>query len=251
MTATKLAAWAVAVAAVAIPTSAGAAIVQPDLSYDLGSPVPADQPAANSLDLYLPEGTQPKDRRPLAVYVHGGGWIRGDKANRIADKAALFTGAGYGFASVNYRLSPQDVFALDPERIMFPDHPADVGEAIGWLDRNAARYGLDRRRILLVGHSAGAHLVSLVGTDPGYVRAHGVEPWQVIGAVALDTETFDVPARIASERPQARAVLHNAFGTPAQSNVTEDASSVTLLVDRSTVVSSIESLIVAVAVAPL
>jgi poly(3-hydroxybutyrate) depolymerase len=75
---------------------------------------------------------------------------------------------------------------------MFPDHPDDVGEAVGWLDRNAVAYGLDPDRIFLMGHSAGAHLASLVSTDPSYVRRHGVDPRQMTGTVTLDTGAFDV-----------------------------------------------------------
>ena len=52
-------------------------------------------------------------------------------------------------------------------------------------------------RMLLIGHSAGAHLVSLVTTDPRYVERHGVEPWQLIGTVALDSDAYDVADRIA------------------------------------------------------
>ena len=169
---------------------ADAAIVQRDLSYDIDSP-PSD-PNLNALDLYVPDGAQPSDSRPVVVYVHGGAWRTGDKASQIADKVTLFTGAGYVFASVNYRLSPRDPTVLDPARIKFPDQPDDVGEAIGWLDRNVEAYGGDPGRMLLIGHSAGAHLVSLVSTDPSYVGSFGVEPWQLIGTVSLDTDAFDI-----------------------------------------------------------
>jgi len=196
-----------------------AATAHLDLDYDLGSPSsPASQ---NQLDLYLPDGAEPGDDRPVVVYVHGGGWRTGDKRIRIADKVNLFTGAGYVFASVNYRLSPEALSATpDPSRVMFPDHPHDLGEAIGWLDRNLAAYGGDPERIALIGHSAGAHLVSLIATDPGYVEAYGVEPWQLIGAVPLDTGAFDVAARIAEVGPSGRLLYYNAFGTAAEDAAT-------------------------------
>jgi acetyl esterase/lipase len=187
--------------------------------------------AQNRLDLYTPDGTAAGDRLPVVVYVHGGGWCRGDKANRITDKVNLFTGAGYVFASLNYRLSPDALSATpDPNRVMFPDHPEDVGEAIGWLDRNLDAYGGDPERIALIGHSAGAHLVSLVATDPTYVDAYGVRPWQLIGAVPLDTGAFDVATRINEVGAAARLLYFNAFGTLAEDAATgswADASPIT------------------------
>ena len=201
-------------ACLAWPAVGAAAVAHPDLSYDIDSP--AGDPNLNALDLYTPDGAQAGDRRAVVVYVHGGGWRNGDKSNQIADKRELFTGAGYLFASVNYRLSPEDVTALDPARIRFPDHPHDLGEAIGWLSAHVADYGGDPARILLIGHSAGAHLVDLVSTDPAYVEAYGVRPWQLIGTVSLDTDALDVAARIADGSAPTRALFYNAFGTEAE-----------------------------------
>lgn len=196
---------------------AGAAISQPDVNYDLGSP-PAPSPASeNFLDVYRPDGSSPTDSRPVVVYVHGGGWRVGNKSNQITRKVNLFTGAGYVFVSLNYRLSPDPIDpSYPPERVRFPDHPDDVGEAIGWVDRNIAAFGGDPTRLLLIGHSAGAHLVSLVSTDPRYVEAYGVEPWQLIGTVALDGDAYDVADRISEVGSAGEALFFNAFGTPAE-----------------------------------
>src|SRR4051812_9804619 len=74
-----------------------------DLDYDIDSP-PGPPPARpNYLALSAPPGAA-SARRPLVVYVHGGGGRTGDKANQIENKAKLFPGAGYLFASLNYRL---------------------------------------------------------------------------------------------------------------------------------------------------
>ena len=192
-----------------------------EISYDLGSP-PAD-PARNRLDIYLPE-TESSTPRPFVMHIHGGGWRVGDKANAsIPDKAALFTGLGYGLVSINYRLSPQtgDPDNPDSSRIMFPDHPDDVGEAIGWLDRNALSYGLDPDRIILMGHSAGAHLASLVSTDPRYVQRYGVDRRQILGTIPLDTAAFDIEQSVVGSDPDEPSLLFmNAFGTPEENAVT-------------------------------
>jgi arylformamidase len=203
-----------AVLAVGASPSA-AATPHRDVDYDIDSP-PAPSPASqNGLDIYTPDGARAGDHRPLIVYVHGGGWAMGDKANQIQRKVDLFTGAGFVFASINYRLSPSSGDP-DPNRVRFPDHPHDVGEAIAWLSRHVSSYGGDPRRIVLIGHSAGAHLVSLVSTNPQYVSAYGVHQWQLIGAISLDTDAYDIPTRIATGGPSAQAMLYNAFATPAE-----------------------------------
>ena len=202
--------------------SASGATAVLDLDYDLGSPPPASLASQSRLDLYLPEGATATDSRPVVVYVHGGGWRAGDKRNRIADKVNLFTGAGYVFASLNYRLSPATLSATpDPSRIKFPDHPHDVGEAIGWLDRNLASYGGDPERIALIGHSAGAHLVSLVATDPSYVR--GLRGRAVAAGRRGVPRHRSVRCRGPDRRAQAgrAAALLNAFGTAAENAATD------------------------------
>jgi len=182
-------------------------VLHADLSYDLGSPV---SPAAhNRLDLYVPRKAAAPT--PMVVYVHGGGWQAGDK-RRVGHKARLFTRAGYVFASVNYRLSPAFRGLPAPDRVRFPDHPHDVGEALGWLTRNVGRYGGDTDRVVLIGHSAGAHLTSLVGVDPSFGGAYGVPARAVRGVVSLDTTAFDIAAA-SSQSPR---LYWNAFGTPAE-----------------------------------
>ncbi len=207
----------------AIPAVAAAATPHLGIAYDLdGSPAPAP-PSLNQLDLYTPDGTDAADSRPVVVYVHGGGWRAGDKSNQLAKKIELFTDAGYVFASVNYRLSPDPIEASYPaDRIRFPDHPADVGESLAWIERNIAPYGGDPSRILLIGHSAGAHLVSLVSTDPSFVETYGMDPRHLIGTVPLDTDAFDVSERIANGSAQAKALFYNAFATPAE-DATDDS----------------------------
>lgn len=207
-----------AVLALVAPAGAGAAVAHRDISYDLGSPV-AD-PNENALDIYTPDGAAATDSRPVIVYVHGGGWRRGDKSNQTQQKVDLFTGAGYVFISLNYRLSPLDASALDPSRVKFPDHPSDVGEAIGWISQHIGEYGGDPTRLGLIGHSAGAHLIALVSTDPSYLAAYGVEPWQIVGTVPLDSDAFVVADRIDELSAGDKDTYYNAFGTPAENAAT-------------------------------
>ena len=202
------------------PAVADAATSHPGIDYDLdGSPAPAP-PALNQLDLYTPDGSTASDSRPVVVYVHGGGWRNGNKSSQISDKVSLFTGAGYVFASLNYRLSPDPIDLSYPaSRTRFPAHPDDVGEAIAWIDRNVSTYGGDPTRILLIGHSAGAHLVSLVSTDPRYLRAYGMNPRHLIGTVPLDTDAYDVAKRVGTAPGSTKALYYSAFATPEENAI--------------------------------
>ena len=218
---TGLALAVLALAGLAGAASASAFGSSLDHYYDLGSPPEPESPRGqNALDLYLPDGIERSDRRPVIVFVHGGGWSIGDKSNNPLDKARLFTDAGYVYATVNYRLSPTSGDpALNPLRVRFPDHPHDVGEALGWLDRNIGRFGGDAGRMVLIGHSAGAQIVSLLGVNPRYGRDYGVLPTQVIGVVSLDG-IFDIAERADPSRPTfvpSQAEMYwNGFATPEE-----------------------------------
>lgn len=125
---------------------------------------------------------------PLVIFVHGGGWKRGDKKNATGtDKVKHYTERGYAFASLNYRLVPA---------VRVEDQAQDVANAIAWLKGNAARLGFDGRRIVLMGHSAGAHLSALVGTDPRYMRSAGLDVNDLDGVIPLDGAAYDVPKQI-------------------------------------------------------
>jgi len=178
--------------------------------------------ALRRLDLYVPERAKPCRLVPIVVWVHGGGWTKGDKRSTAETKAALFNGLGYLFVSVNYRLSTP---VGSPERPVHPDHADDVGAAVAWLEANAARYGGDGKRIALLGHSAGAHLVALVGTDPTFVERAGGNVGRIRCVGSYDTASYDLVQRSAETR-----LVENAFGSDEAT--LRDASPVHHLTDR-------------------
>ena len=112
------------------------------------------------LDLYLPES---KRRPPLFVWVHGGGWTRGDKAE-INSSIIDLTRDGFAVASLNYRLGG---VALHPKQVQ------DLKGGIRWLRANADRYGFDAGRIAIGGGSAGGHLALLLGLSGGVEALEG------------------------------------------------------------------------------
>ncbi len=161
-----------------------------------------------SLDIYTPANATAKPA-PVVVWVHGGGWAIGDKANGMQTKPDLLTGAGYCLVSINYRLSP-DQESADPKRIMYPVHEQDVASALAWVHSHAGEYGADPDRIALMGHSAGAHLVSIISTDESFLKEHGLPLTIIKGTISLDTAGDDIPS--AMERDP-RHIFRNAFGT--------------------------------------
>jgi alpha-L-fucosidase 2 len=114
------------------------------------------------LDVHVPETP---GAHPVAILVHGGGWSAGDKAGSdkpgnggdITPWFSLFSDAGCTWFSINYRLAPKD---------RWPAQIEDVDTAIRWVKAHAAEYRGDPRRIVLVGHSAGGHLVMFAATQP-------------------------------------------------------------------------------------
>ena len=136
---------------------------------------------------------------PVILMVHGGGWAYGDKNARgvVDNKVSHWVRAGFVVISVNYRMLP-DAAPLEQAR--------DVARAIAAAQAQAANWGGERSRFVLMGHSAGAHLVALLNAAPA--RAHE------LGAVALDGAAFDV-GRIMRARHV--PLFDNAFGSdPAE-----------------------------------
>jgi len=103
------------------------------------------------MDIYLPDRGGPW---PMVVYVHGGSWMSGDKAETLGFGGEL--AEGYAVISLNYRLYPD---------VRFPKMIEDVKCAIRSLRAHAAQYNLDPNRIAAIGSSAGGHLVSLLGSS--------------------------------------------------------------------------------------
>ena len=144
-------------------------------------------------------------RAPLVVFVHGGGWKRGDKSNGSGPwKAPHYTGLGYAYASINYRLVP----AATVEQ-----QAADVAASIHYLIDNAVKLGFDPSRIVIMGHSAGAHLVALVGTDERYLKGAGLSFASLDGVLPIDGAAYDVARQMAEGNRFMGETYVEAFGS--------------------------------------
>jgi acetyl esterase/lipase len=150
-----------------------------------------------TLDVYRPPNAHDA---PIIVMVHGGGWAIGDKNSKsvVINKLKHWLPKGFLLVSVDYRLLPEAK----------PDLQAnDIAMALAYVEHNAPTWGGDGGKIILMGHSAGAHLVALLSADPGVVTAAGGWPWA--GTVVLDSAALDVPALMAWPHAQ---LYDDAFG---------------------------------------
>lgn len=149
------------------------------------------------LDVYHPE------RRPNGIVifmVHGGGWRRGDKRadNVLGNKLAYYLSLGYTFVSVNYRLGA----SITPL-----DQANDVAKALAFCQDRARSWGCSPGKFILMGHSAGAHLVALLAAASAIGLANGTRPW--LGTVCLDSAAYNVVSIMEAPHP---ALYDEAFG---------------------------------------
>jgi arylformamidase len=162
----------------------------------IASPVLADEPKVQRgipyaepknerqmLDVYAP--TKGKNQ-PVVVWIHGGGWRRGDKAD-VHNKPKAFVDKGFVLVSISYRIAAN---------VTVDQIAGDVAKAIRWTHDHAKDYGGDPDRIIVAGHSAGAQPAALVCADDRYLKAEKLSLSIIKGCVPVDGDTYDVPMQI-------------------------------------------------------
>lgn len=133
-----------------------------------------------------------KKTAPVVLYVHGGGWAKGSR-KRVYKMPQWLTRKGYVFVAMDYRKVPSTT--IDGQ-------VNDLVAALSWVRRNIKRYGGDPKNIVLMGHSAGAHLVALAGAQG---KAKGVR-----GIIPNDVQAYDLVA-YATKRGSIGAMFGKAF----------------------------------------
>ena len=148
------------------------------------------------LDVYPAQ--QPGPHR-LVVFVHGGGWVMGGKqgGHKIAGP---LNQAGYTVASIGYRLVPHTDVAGSVQ---------DVARATSYLLHHASAFGIDPHRFALMGHSSGAHIVALLGTDQRYLLQAGVNIHDLSAVITLDG-VFDVTVNLSRHPNETRVEVFGA-----------------------------------------
>ena len=158
--------------------------------FDVAYTTPTNgNPQMTKLDIYyIPDG-KPKN---LMVFIHGGGWVGGDKSNlKMADAMIeWFLERDYVVAAPNYRLATR---LGEPQEVTYSEQAIDIVHALAWLKENGVNYGVTEDNIILVGFSAGAHLVSLISSDHNYLQSVGLSPEHIAGTVSFDVHAYDVP----------------------------------------------------------
>lgn len=136
--------------------------------------------AGQTLDLYRCAGYQNSlEPMPVFLYVHGGGWVIGNKHQQGQPLLWHLAQRGWLCADINYRLAP---------RHKFPECLVDVKAAIAWLKQSASNYGADSKFIAIGGGSAGGHLcalAALTANDKAYQSGFEALDTQVQAAVPL------------------------------------------------------------------
>ena len=157
-------------------------------AVDFYAPAPGQAPASAG-----------SSKPPLVMFVHGGGWAFGKRA-LVNAKPAHFTAQGYAFVSAGYRVLPD---------APVEDQALDVAAAIVEMRAQAGQLGFDADRIILMGHSAGAHLSALVSTDESLL---GEALAAIKGVVLLDGAGYDVAASMEQPGRFEGRLYRNAFG---------------------------------------
>ena len=134
--------------------------------------------ARRKLDVFAPPDATGAE--PVAVFFYGGSWDSGRRGDYAWAGRAI---AAQGFLTMvpDYRLYPE---------VTFPDFLDDCAEAVRWTVDNAAALGGDPRRVVLVGHSAGAYNAAMLALDPRYLTAVGTDP-KVVRAFAGLSGPYD------------------------------------------------------------
>ncbi len=169
-----------------------------DIQYRAAQSV---NPALTSLDIHVPKNAS---NAPVVVFVHGGSWAFGDKFLYNSNKLPYLVSLGYVVVSANYRLSS--------DTVRHPSHVNDVATALAWIVDNIERYGGDPGGIYLMGHSAGAHLVSLLTLSDEFLENAGLNRSRIQGVVLVDTAAYDMVKTMESLKDTPSSYFHNAFG---------------------------------------
>lgn len=142
--------------------------------------VPYGKDDRQRMDLYLP---QQATGAPVIFMVHGGAWRVGDKGAGpvVENKIARWVSKGFIFISTNYRLLPKTAPV---------EQAQDIASALATAQGKAASWGGDPAKFILMGHSAGAHLVAILAASPTRALKLGARPW--LGTVLLDSAALDV-----------------------------------------------------------
>lgn len=131
------------------------------------------------MDIYVPENVH---EAPIIMMMHGGGWTTGDKNGVPVNIVNRWAPKGFVVISVGTRLMPKaDVYA----------QINDLAQSVVTTQKHAAEWGGDPAKLMLMGHSSGGTMVSVLAAKPSLVTALGGVRW--LASFALDSSSLDIP----------------------------------------------------------
>jgi acetyl esterase/lipase len=163
--------------------------IVPETGYRLEAGIPYGPAARQRLDVYNPT-TQLKSKTVI-VFIYGGSWRKGDR-RKYRFVGQMLASQGYLVVIPDYRLFPE---------MSFPGFVDDAASAVGWVHREIASRGGDPLRIVVAGHSAGAHSAALLALDRTYLEKADVPYAALAGWIGLSGPYAFDPTRFASTRP--------------------------------------------------
>jgi acetyl esterase/lipase len=147
--------------------------VTPRGDYQQMPDIPYGPEARQTLDVYRPKMRDP--RHTAIVFFYGGYWQTGDKGDYRFVAEAL-TRHGITVVIPDYRLYPA---------VRFPTFVEDGAQAVGWVYEHAPEIGVDRERIFIMGHSAGAYIAAMLALDDHYLQKVNVPPGDIAGTIGI------------------------------------------------------------------
>jgi acetyl esterase/lipase len=127
------------------------------------------------LDVWHAAELQNTAKRPVLIFWHGGGWVKGSRQD-YAFVARAFAKKGFVVVVPDYRKVPG---------VLFPKFVEDGAQAVRWVRDNIAQYGGDPDRIAFSGHSAGAHTAVILALDPRWLKAENIDASVVKAVVGM------------------------------------------------------------------
>lgn len=166
----------------------------PGSTYRLTPDVAYGPQARQLLDVYQPKGEPPAGGFPVVVFFYGGSWHTGERADyRFMGEALAANGIVAMVA--DYPLYPTT----------YPDFLPDCAKAVAYALDESARYSGNPRRVVVMGHSAGAYNAAMVALDARWLKQQGHQPAELAGWVGLAGPYNFIPI----QDPETRQTFHH------------------------------------------
>lgn len=173
-----------------------------------------DQYPETVLDLYQPKEAS-KEKRPGVIVIHGGGWVGGSREGQVQPFVLRYLEKGFVVANVEYRLAKA---AIAPAAV------SDALSATQWFFKNAGKYNVDKKRVVVTGGSAGGHLALMVGMTP---KSAKLGPKSDVAAVVNFYGITDVSDQLAGPNMRKYAVTWLPDDTPGRLELASRVSPIT------------------------